>query len=1154
MKTDRVEAFKKLLSERILVLDGAMGTSLQAMRLTAEDYGGSAYEGCPEYLLVSRPDAIEQIHRSYLEVGADIIETNTFGANSIVLAEYNLQDRVYELNSRAVELAKRLCKDYSTADKPRLVAGSMGPTTKTLSLTGGVTFDEMTESYYHQARALVEAGVDILLLETALDTLNLKAGGIAIRRLFEEKGEEWPLMISVTVERTGRAMLAGQGVEALYTSIRHFRPVSVGLNCATGPRDMTDHIRSLAALADTAVSCVPNAGVPQEGVFPETPEMLAEVLGEFIEHGWVNMIGGCCGTTPEHIRLMCRLAAGKRPRRPQRFEGTHVAGVEHLKIEDEGRPYQVGERMNVLGSRAFKQLIAEGKYEAAAEIGRNQVRAGAAILDVCLQDPDRDELNDMLCTLKYLVKMVKVPIMLDSTDHRVFEQALKLIQGKAILNSINLENGEERFEQVCPLARRYGAALVVGTIDEDPVQGMGVTLERKLEIAERSYRLLTEKYGIEPEDIIFDPLVFPVGTGDANYIGSAEQTIRAISAIKQRFPKVKTILGISNVSFGLPPAGREVLNSVFLYHTVKAGLDLAIVNSQRLQRYPSIPEEQRRLSEDLIFWRGDDPVAAFSAYFKEKRIERKKLTEARSCEQRLADNIIQGTKDGLIENLQEALSRYQPLEIINGPLMDGMNEVGRLFNNNELIVAEVLQSAEVMKAAVAYLEPLMPKGESSGKGRVLLATVKGDVHDIGKNLVEIILGNNGYEIINLGIKVTSDRIIEAVRTYQPQIIGLSGLLVKSTHEMVNTAEDLRTVGIKIPIMVGGAALTRKFTLTRIAPAYDSLVVYAKDAMSGLELANRIISDSESLASEWSPTAVTTSSSLQRLESVKERVVIDWNVKIHPAPDYFEHIEANPSLDDIWEMVNPKMLYNKHLGYRGPFLENLAKREEKAVKLYEQVEAVKDEVRRYGYFRPQAIYRFFRARAVDNNKIEIIDGLTDSKLATFSFPRQSSGSCLCLSDFVRSGEQAQDDVAFFVTTCGAGIRQLAEEFKTAGDYLKSHIIQALAIESAEGYAELLHKKLRRLWGIPDDPSMTREEIFSAQYQGIRVSFGYPACPRLEDQAIVWRLLRPERIGVELTEGYMMDPEASVSAMVFQHPQARYFAITQEDLASFETAHR
>ncbi len=1151
MKTDRVEAFRRLLERRILVLDGAMGTSLQAMRLTADDYGGAAYEGCPEHLLVSRPEAIERVHRSYLEVGADIIETNTFGATSIVLAEYGLQDRVYELNSRAVELARRLCDEYATPEKPRLVAGSMGPTTKTLSLTGGVTFDEMTESYYEQARALVEAGVDILLLETALDTLNLKAGGIAIQRLFEERGEQWPLMISVTVERTGRAMLAGQGVEALYTSIRHFHPVSVGLNCATGPRDMTDHVRSLAALADTAVSCVPNAGVPQEGVFPETPEMLAEVLGEFIDHGWVNMIGGCCGTTPAHIKLMCQLAEGKTPRRPPRLEGTHLSGIDYLKIEDENRPYQVGERMNVLGSRAFKQLIAEGRYEAAAEIGRNQVRAGAAILDVCLQDPDRDELTDMLCTLKHLVKMVKVPIMLDSTDHRVFEQALKLIQGKAILNSINLENGEERFEKVCPLARRYGAAVVVGTIDEDPVQGMGVTLERKMEIAERSYRLLTEKYGIEPEDIIFDPLVFPVGTGDANYIGSAEQTIKAISAIKQRFPKVKTILGISNVSFGLPPAGREVLNSVFLYHTVKAGLDLAIVNSQRLERYPSIPEEQRRLSEDLIFWRGNDPVAAFSAYFKEKRVERKAQVEARSCEQRLADNIIQGTKEGLIENLKEALTKYQPLEVINGPLMDGMNEVGRLFNNNELIVAEVLQSAEVMKAAVAYLEPLMPKGETSGKGRVLLATVKGDVHDIGKNLVEIILSNNGYEIVNLGIKVTSDRIIDAVRAHKPDIIGLSGLLVKSTHEMVNTAEDLRAVGIRTPIMVGGAALTKKFTLTRIAPAYDGLVVYAKDAMNGLELANRIVSEPETLSSEWSPAAATLSNTIQPRPSLKESVVIDWSVKINPAPDYIEHIEANASLEEIWEMVNPKMLYNKHLGYRGPFLEHLAKCEEKAVKLYEQVEAVKQEVLSHNYFKPQAIYRFFKARAI-GDQIEITDGLTDTYLASFHFPRQSSGSRLCLSDFVRAGERAQDDVAFFVTTCGAGIRELSEGFKAAGDYLKSHILQALAIESAEGYAELLHKKLRRLWGIPDDPSMTKEEIFSAEYQGIRVSFGYPACPRLEDQAILWKLLKPERIGVELTEGYMMDPEASVSAMVFQHPQARYFAITQEDLARFETA--
>ncbi len=1151
MKQRRVEEFKEMLSKRILVLDGAMGTSLHAMNLTAEDYGGTEYEGCPEHLLLSKPEAIEEIHRSYLEVGADIIETNTFGGTSIVLAEYNLQHLVYEINRAAAQIAKRIATEYSTPDKPRLVAGSMGPTTKSLSITGGLTFDEMVEAYYHQAKALVEGGVDILLLETALDTLNLKAGGIAIRRLFEEKQEAWPLMISVTIERTGRAMLAGQGAEAAYTSLRHFNPVSIGLNCATGPRDMTDHLRSLSQLADTAVSCVPNAGVPQEGVFPETPEMLGEVMRDFIDKGWVNLIGGCCGTTPAHIKLLVELAQGKRPRHIPHWEGTHVSGIEYTKIEEENRPYQVGERMNVLGSKIFKELIANGKYEEASEVGRNQVKAGAAILDVCLQDPDRDELSDMMQLLSQLVKKVKVPIMLDSTDHRIFEQALKLIQGKAILNSINLENGEERFEHVCPIIKKYGCAVVVGTIDEDPKQGMGVTVERKLEIAERSYKLLTEKYGIPPEDIIFDPLVFPCGTGDANYIGSAEQTIKGITAIKQRFPKVKTILGISNVSFGLPTAGREVLNSVFLYHCVKAGLDLAIVNSQRLERYPSIPEEQRKLSEDLIFWRGEDPVAAFSAYFKDKKAIKKEVKENRPFQERLADNIIQGTKEGLVDSLKEALQSMEPLAIINGPLMAGMEEVGRLFNNNELIVAEVLQSAEAMKAAVAYLEPLMPKGDSTGKGKVILATVKGDVHDIGKNLVEIILGNNGYEIVNLGIKVTSDKLIEAIKTHNPDIVGLSGLLVKSTAEMVNTAQDLTAVGITIPIMVGGAALTKRFTLNRIIPAYKGLVVYAKDAMNGLELANKIQSSDgmEELKKVWVPETSTSHTTTKVVDNSKERVVIDWSVNLHPAPDYIEHIEANASLNEIWDLVNPKMLYNKHLGFRGNFMELLASGDEKALKLYDQVNAVKEEILEKGYYSPQSIYRFFKANA-EGDQIIIFDGTSGKEVERFTFPRQSLNSRLCLSDFVKPKESGFDDIAFFVTTCGKGIRELSEQFKEKGDYLKSVILQLLAIETAEAYAELTHKKIRRMWGIIDDPGMTKEEIFQADYQGVRVSFGYPACPRLEDQALLWKLLKPERIGVELTEGYMMDPEASVSAMVFQHPQARYFAVSQDDIATLE----
>lgn len=1153
MNQTRVEKFKEILSQRILVLDGAMGTSLFAMKLTAEDYGGAKYEGCPEQLNFSKPSAIEQIHRSYLEVGADIIETNTFGATSVVLAEYDLQDKVREVNIAAAQIARRVADDFSTKDKPRFVAGSMGPTTKSIAVTESATFDELYQAYYDQANALLDGGVDILLVETALDTLNMKAAGAAIQQIFKERNEAWPLMLSVTIEIIGRAMLAGQKVDALCTSVRHFNPVSIGLNCSTGPRDMTDSVRTLAEMADTAVSCIPNAGTPQEGVFTETPEITGEVLGYFMDKGWLNLVGGCCGTTPAHIKKLAELAATKKPRTIPRWQATQVAGIEYLKIEEENRPYQVGERMNVLGSRAFKEVIAAGKYEEASEIGRNQVKAGAAILDVCLQDPDRDEMKDILAVLKHLVKKVKVPIMLDSTDHKIFEEALKLIQGKAILNSINLENGEERFEKVCPIVHKYGCAVVVGTIDEDPKQGMGVTVQRKLEIAERSYKLLTEKYGIAPEDIIFDPLVFPCGTGDVNYIGSAEQTILGITAIKQRFPKTKTVLGISNVSFGLPTAGREVLNSVFLYHCVKAGLDLAIVNSQKLERYPSIPEEQRKLCEDLIFWRGDDPVAAFSAYFKDKKAIKKVVLENRTVEERLADNIIQGSKEGLIDNLKEALTKYEPLGVINGPLMDGMNEVGRLFNNNELIVAEVLQSAEAMKAAVAFLEPMMTKAEGGGKGKVILATVKGDVHDIGKNLVEIILGNNGYEIINLGIKVTSDKIIEAVKEHKPDIIGLSGLLVKSTLEMVNTAQDLAAIGISTPIMVGGAALTKRFTLTRIRPAYQGLVVYAKDAMNGLDLANKIQSPEtrEALKKSYEAEAETIHTPTKPSESSQEKVVIDWSKPLKPAPDYIEHIEANASLEEIWDLVNPKMLYNKHLGFKGNFAELVEAKDEKAIKLLEQVKAVKAEIIEKGYFNPQSVYRFFKANS-DGNDLVIYDQTGAKELTRFHFPRQSRGGLLCISDFVKPKSQGMGDVAFFVTTCGQGIRELSEKFKTQGEYLKSVVLQVLAIESAEAYAELVHKKIRRVWGIADDPSLTKEEIFRADYQGVRVSFGYPACPRLEDQALLWQLLKPERIGVHLTEGYMMDPEASVSALVFQHPQARYFAIAAEDVAAFEAS--
>ncbi len=1156
---ERIAKLKSLLKDRILVMDGAMGTAIQAFKLIAEDFGGPQYEGCNEYLIITKPDVIQQIHQSYLDAGADILETDTFGSTSVVLAEYKLSYLARELNQKAAQLARKLADAASTPTKPRFVAGSMGPTTKTISVTGGITWDALADAYQEQAEGLIEGGVDVLLLETTQDTLNLKAGLVGIERANKKLGTNIPAAVQGTVEPMG-TLLAGQDVEALYTSVEHLDLLWIGLNCATGPDFMTDHIRTLAKISKFPVACVPNAGLPDEdGHYNQTPEMLSKTVGRFEDEGWVNIVGGCCGTVPEHIRLLAKSVQGKTPRRTSDLSVTRVSGIEALTIDQDTRPIIVGERTNVLGSRRFKQLIAEGKYEEGAELGRAQVKRGAHILDVCLQDPDRNELDDIIKFLEILVKKTKVPIMLDSTDSKVMEQALKRTQGKSVINSINLEDGETRFQAVVPLAKRFGAALVVGCIDEDKQQAQAVTRQRKLEIALRSYKLLTEKYGIAPEDIIFDLLVFPVGTGDKNYIGSAVETIEGIRLVKQAMPRAKTLLGISNVSFGLPTAGREVLNAVMLYHCVQAGLDMAIVNSEALKRYLSIPEVERILAEDLIWWRGADPIGAFAAHFRNAAkmpavVEKSNLT----LEERLASYIIEGTKEGLTKDLEEAMAAHKPLDIINGPLMAGMDEVGRRFNANQMIVAEVLQSAESMKAAVTYLEPHMDKDTSSSKGKIILATVKGDVHDIGKNLVEIILSNNGYQVINLGINVPPQDLISAYQKHTPDFVGLSGLLVKSAQMMVITAQDLAQAGVSCPILVGGAALTNKFTRLRIAPEYKGLVAYARDAMTGLALANRLRlpAEREKIVTELATvtkgfaTTETVGDSAQTNDGSTKMIVRHDN-PIPPPPDLKTHVVSDYDLNEIFSYINPQMLYVRHLGYKGRYEEALASGDPKAVELRNLVREVEDVMTSRADIKAKAVFKFFPVNS-EGNDILVYDAAGDKVLERFHFGRQSSGDGLCLADFVLPRSSGKKDyLAMFVTTIGPGVRGLADKWKDEGNFLKSHILQALGLEGAESFAEVLHKQIRKMWGIGDPDNTTKEELFKAHYHGKRYSFGYPACPRLEDQAQLFRLLEPEKhIGARLTEGFMMDPEGSVSALVFHHPDAKYFNLSNDDAARLE----
>jgi 5-methyltetrahydrofolate--homocysteine methyltransferase len=1157
--SDRLRLLRDALAERIVVIDGAGGTSIQEMHLGAADFGGPQLEGCNENLVRTRPGKVRELHQGFLDAGADIIETNSFGATSIVLAEYGLAEHAREINRLAAQIARSAADEAAAAGRPRFVAGSMGPTTKSISITGGITFDQLATAYQEQAEGLIEGGVDLLLLETVQDTLNCKAGLVGIEHAIANTGIEVGVAVSGTIETMG-TLLAGQDVEAFYTSLAHRDLLWMGLNCATGPDFMTDHLRTLSGLCRFEVACVPNAGLPdEEGRYNESPESLAHKLERFVDAGWINLVGGCCGTTPDHIRMLVQMAEGKRPRQRVNAPRSVISGTEALMIDESTRPVIVGERTNVLGSRKFKRLVAEGRVEEAAEIGRLQVRRGAHVLDVCLQDPDRDEVIDLTHFLEVETRKVKVPLMIDSTDARALEEALKRTPGKSIINSINLEDGEERFRRVVPLARRYGAALVVGCIDEDKQQAQAITRVRKLAIAERSLRLLAANYDVEPEDIIFDPLVFPIGTGDRNYIGSAVETIEGIALIKAALPRCKIVLGVSNVSFGLPEAGREVLNSVMLYHCVQAGLDLAIVNAEKLERYHSIPEDERRLAEDLIWWRGDDPIAAFAGYF---RARKSKATgeQRRSMplDERLALYILEGSKDGLFDDLEEALGVRSPLEIINGPLMKGMDEVGRLFNANQMIVAEVLQSAEAMKAAVAHLEPHMEKAESATRGTIVLATVKGDVHDIGKNLVDIILSNNGYRVVNLGIKVPPEELIKAWHDHRPDAIGLSGLLVKSAQMMVATAQDLSAAGVGCPLLVGGAALSARFTRMKIAPEYGGLVAYANDAMEGLDLANQVMDEERraalrrTLDAESAKLLAATKPAPAVQRSARRPSTVRRDVEIPPPPDLKLHIVRDHDLGEIFRYINPVMLYTRHLGLRN-YEQALSNGDSRARELQAAVTEVEDVMLARADIAANAIYRFFPACSDGDRTLEILGPDRRTVIESFVFGRQSDEPGLCLTDYIAPrASGATDYLCMFVTTIGTGVRALAEEWKESGEYLRSHILQVLALEGAEAFAELLHQKIRQMWGFADPPGITMKEIFQARYHGQRFSFGYPACPRLEDQEKLFRLLEVERhaIDVQLTEGYMMDPESSVSAMVFHHPEARYFSLSPADIEALE----
>ena len=1154
------------LEQRVLVLDGAMGTELQDARLSAADFGGAAYNGCHEHLVRTRPDVIAGIHEAYVRAGADIISTNSFGATRLVLAEYGLQRDAYALNVAAARLARESVDRCGTG--VQFVAGAIGPTTKAISVTGGITFGELVDAFEEQARGLIDGGVDLFLVETCQDTRNVKAALLAIDALASRVGR-LPVIVSASINQSG-TMLGGQSIEAFAASMSHADVIAIGLNCAVGPAAMAAPLAMLHASSPVAVSCHPNAGLPDEqGRYTESAERFAQHVAPFLERGWLNIVGGCCGTTPAHIAALAREAASARPR-PLRDRPRRVAysGIDLVALDGSPRPVIIGERANAVGSRAFKRMVEGKQWDDAAEVAREQVRHGARIVDVCLQRADGDECADIREMYERLGRAVRAPIMVDTTDLPAMELALSYCQGKSIVNSANLEDGGARLAQVCAIVKRHGAALVLGCIDDDAVQPQALSRERKLAVAQRAVAQAIA-CGVAAEDLLIDPLVFPCATGDPAYVGAAAETIASIALIKAHLPGVPLVLGISNVSFGLPAAARRIVDSVFLARCVAAGLDLAIANPLSLVAVDQVDATERQMAEDLLFntpvsgidgvdsdtpmdWRQQTPaqrvriaqyhVGTIAAHFRTAASAPPVPTERASTVDRIARCVATGTRAGFIDDLDQMRANgHTPFDIINGPLMAGMNQVATLFKDGKMIVAEVLLSAEVMRAGVRHLEQFIDAADMTPRGTVILATVKDDVHDIGKDLVKIIVANNGYSVVDLGTRVAPEALIEACRRHQPIAIGLSGLLVKSAHQMIATAEALSHAGIRVPLLVGGAALTRQFTAARIAAAYAGPVHYASDAMAGLTIINDI---ADGGADRCQPSAEPPSYDREprsaATQSARATVLSTGVAPVAiPRPaDLRRHIE-HPDVARVWEYVNPFMLYNRHLGFRGDLARQLHDGNETAATLVRVVDDVKRDAA--AFIAPRALWQFFETEA-DGDVLHLFAPGGATPLQSFAFERQPHDHHLCLTDYVMpAGHDGRDHVALFVVTAGRDIAAHAREWADRGELLRSHALQALALETAEATAEWLHQRIRNDWGFADTPTTTMKDLFTSQYRGKRYSFGYPACPELDHQRGLFQLLAPADIGVQLTDGMMMDPEASVSAIVFHHPDATYFAV-------------
>ncbi|MET0151031.1 MAG: methionine synthase [Candidatus Binatia bacterium] len=1195
------ERLERLLAERILVFDGAWGTMFQDHSLTEADYRGEAFRDHPrdlrgdhDVLVLTRPDVVEGIHRAYLDAGADVIETNSFNATCVSQADYGLEDRVYELNVAAARIATAVAREYGERDpgRPRFVAGSIGPTNRTLSISPkvenpafrSISFDELKDAYAEQIRGLVDGGVDLLLAETSFDTANLKAAIFAIEEVFEERRMRLPVWLSGTiVDRSGRT-LSGQTIDAFWVSIAHAKPLIVGLNWSLGAHELRPFLEELAGIATCYVSCYPNAGLPNAfGGYDETPEHTSGLLREFAEQGWVNVVGGCCGTTPAHIRAIASAVRGRAPRRPPAADGfMRISGLEALTARPETGFLPIGERTNVTGSKRFARLVRAGDYESALAVALDQVRGGANMIDVNMDEGMLDS-EQAMTTFLHLVatepEIARVPIVIDSSKWSVIEAGLKCVQGKGIVNSISLKEGEEAFRKYARLVRRHGAAVVVMAFDE---KGQADTVARKVEICQRAYRILTVEVGFPPEDIVFDPNILAIATGIEEHNDYANAFLEATRVIKRTCPGAKVSGGASNLSFSFRgnDVVREAIHAAFLYHAIRAGLDMAIVNAGQLAIYEEIPKDLLELVEDVIFNRrpeATERLVAFAESVRGKTTEREADLAWRHApvEERLSHALVKGLVEHVEEDVEEARRKYaKPLDVIEGPLMDGMKIVGDLFGSGKMFLPQVVKSARVMKKAVAYLLPYMERGKAAGaraQGKILMATVKGDVHDIGKNIVGVVLGCNNYEVIDLGVMVPCDQILETARREGVDVIGLSGLITPSLDEMVHVAREMQREGFSVPLLIGGATTSRQHTAVKIAPQYGPPTLHVLDASRAVATVSSLLSGERH--SDFEAANRREQERLRELhaerraqpllpyaKAVEKRQRIDWQPRDVSQPAFFGRRVLDFPLGELVPYIDWTFFFHAW-ELRGKFPQILDHPElgKAARDLFADAQKILDRIVRERLLRARAVYGFWPANADGDDVVVWADETRARERLRFHMLRQQETKTdgqqvyRSLADYVAPlGSGLEDWIGAFAVTAGIGADQLVANFEVANDNYSAIMVKALADRLAEAFAEALHERARREWGYGVEEKLSKQELIEEGYRGIRPAFGYPACPEHSEKTQLFELLEADGIGVRLTESFAMLPAASVSGLYFAHPQARYFAlgkVNRDQVASY-----